>query len=269
MLPLVNQPFFQLGTHPGACLLLHGLGGGVYEMQRLGESLHLEGFTVQGIQYPGHDRPLSKMPPSTWEMWYAHVEASYRSLAADYGTVYVIGFSTGGTLALHLAAQHPVAGLVLLCPYLSLHRPWFLPLPLEALIHSVGYLWGDVPRWRLPIADPQARLEAKQVVFFHTFSLASVRSAMTLITRVKEEVPTLRLPTLILQSRRDSVVSSGMTQWLYNSLPSDQKRLVWLERSDHVIGLDYEKEQVFATVGDFLQERILSAKSQGDHAPEG
>ncbi len=269
---LVNQPFFKSGTHPGACLLLHGLGGGVYEMQPLGDYLNAQGWTVQGIQYPGHDQPLPKMPPSTWQMWYAHVVQSYESLVADYGAVTVIGFSTGGTLALHLAAQQlttsaPVACLVLLCPYLSLRRPWFLPVPLETLISSVGYLWEDIPRLRLPIMDQQARVEAQKIVFYRTFNLQAVRSAMTLIAQVRTEVPSLNVPTLIVQSCRDTVVNPAEAQWLYDTLPTPHKELAWLKRSDHIIGLDKEKDQVFAQVNTFLQRVIPDAKSGYDATP--
>ncbi len=251
---LKNQPFFLVGTESDqhACLLLHGLGGGVYEMQLLGEYLHQQGITVKGIQYPGHDRPEPKMPASRWQDWYGHILESYHQLAQIYGQVSIIGFSTGCPLGLHLAAQYPVHKLVLLSPYLLIRRYWFTILPLEAYIFSLGYWLQDIPRWQLPIQDPITQAAAQRVVFFRTFNLKAVRSAVSLIGRVKTELPQIQNPTLIIQSIRDSVVDPSGAVLLHQKLGSNQKHLHWLNRSDHVITLDVERDQIFAAIADFL-----------------
>jgi carboxylesterase len=249
---LSNQPFFLAASPDHACLLLHGLGGGIYEMQLLGQSLHQQGLTVQGILLPGHDRPADKMPSSTWQQWYGHILETYHSLCLNYPQVSVVGFSTGATLALHLASHCPLHRLALLSPFLLIRRQWYYLLPPEAYLFSVGRWIIDVPRWGLPIQDPVMHQLALQACFFRTFNLAAVRSAIELIHLVKPAVPTLTVPTLILQSRRDSVVDPSGADGLYKALGSPRKTLSWLTRSDHTISLDRERERVFAEVGQFL-----------------
>lgn len=251
---LVNQPFFlKSDRRDQACLLLHGLGGGVYEMQLLGQYLHeTHGLTVQGISYPGHDCPAAAMPATTWQEWYAHIEATYQSLAQTYGAVAVVGFSTGCPLGLHLAAAYPLSRLILLCPYLALRRQWFYLLPLEAWLFSLGWFIRDLPRWRLPLRDPAMRKLAEEIVFYRTFNLAAVRSAIALIEQVKAELPQIKTPTLILQAQRDSIVDPAGAQIIYERLGSAVKTLQWLPESDHIIPLDVERDQVFAEVGQFL-----------------
>lgn len=252
---LRNRPFIHRSTSTEhACLLLHGLGGGVYELQLLGEYLHHRlGLTVQGISYPGHDRPASRMPASTWQQWYAHIVETYQALAQTYQSVSVIGFSTGCPLGLHLAATHPIEKLVLLCPYLAIRRQWYYLLPLEALIFSLGWLIEDVPRLRLPIRDPAMRSLAEEVMFYKTFNLAAVRSAIELIEQVKTELPQVHAPTLILQAGHDTLVDPAGAEYIYQHLGSRVKTLQWLWESDHIIPLDQEREVVFAQVGKFLQ----------------
>ncbi|MEO1134538.1 MAG: carboxylesterase, partial [Cyanobacteria bacterium J06639_1] len=97
---LSNQPFLLEAEGDRACLLMHGLGGGAYEMQQLGTHLHQEGWTVRCSLYPGHDRPAPAMPDSTWEQWYDCVLSEYQTLAATYSEVAVVGFSTGCVLGL-------------------------------------------------------------------------------------------------------------------------------------------------------------------------
>ncbi|WP_315861878.1 alpha/beta fold hydrolase [Candidatus Cyanaurora vandensis] len=252
-----NEPFFLSGSDH-ACLLLHGLGGGAYEFSLLGQALHQQGLTVQAILYPGHDLALPRMPDSTWQAWYGHVQDTFDQLQQCHSTVTVVGFSTGCPLALHLAAQRPVAKLVLLAPYIArLYRPWYVPLPLERLLFSVGWWIQDVPRLRLPIRDEVMRREAEKVAFLPTFNLASVRSAIALLEIVRQELPQIQVPTLIIQSRRDSVVDPAGAQYLYDTLPSPVKILHWLKDSDHIIPLDLERAEVFWVVGSFIVNSCL------------
>jgi carboxylesterase len=277
---LINQPFLLKGPveNDHVCLLLHGLGGGVYEMQLLGAYLNQQGLTVQGISYPGHDaavtrlndpdgfceygdRPDSnlsartklKMPASTWQQWYGHILETYQNLSQVYTSISVIGFSTGCPLGLHLAATHPVHKLVMLCPYLSIRYQWYYLLPLEAYLFSIGHLIEDIPRLRLPIKDQIMHEGAQKAAFFQTFNLSSVRSAVALIDQVKTEIPKITAPALIIQACNDTIVDPAGAEFLYQYLGSPIKKLHWLPESDHIITLDLEREEVFAEVGAFLQ----------------
>ena len=252
--PLVNEPFLWKAPGDRACLLLHGLGGGVYAMQWLGEVLHRQGWTVMGINYPGHDRPSTKMPSSTWDEWFDHIEQSYLSLAKEYNTITVIGFSTGCPLGIHLANRQPVSRLVLLCPYLDIRYRWYYGFRLERYIQSIGQLIETVPRLRLPIADSDMEKLASEVAFFKTFNLSAVRSAIAGIeTHVKPHLAKISIPTFIIQAERDSVVDPAGAERIYQTIQSQEKELVWLPKSDHVVTLDLEREQVYERVRSWLR----------------
>lgn len=250
---LSNQPFLlESATNDHACLLLHGLGGGVYEMQLLGEYLHQQGFTVQGINYPGHDQPGMKMPTSSWQQWYEHILENHQNLSKKYANVSVIGFSTGCPLALYLAAKKPIKNLVLLSPFLALKHEWYYLVRPEAYLFSIGYLLSDLPRLQLPILDKTMLKAAQEVLFFQTFNLAAVRSALDLIDRVKPLLPQIDEPTLIIQSLKDSVVDPEGARVIYQQIGSKHKKLYWLKKSDHIISLDVEREDVYAQIKTFL-----------------
>ncbi|GAB4210385.1 MAG: alpha/beta fold hydrolase [Synechococcales cyanobacterium] len=254
-LELSNTPLDRAGSRRPACLLLHGLGAGVFEMCLLAEVLHQQGYPVRAFNYPGHDQPGSVMPHSTWEQWYGAVESHYQDLAQRYGQVAVIGFSTGGTLGLRLAAHHAVGPLVLLAPFLRLKTPSFLPIPLEDIVNSpLGVLISSVPRQGSPIAEPQMQRLATQVRPYQTFSVLSVRSAVALTRWVEHNLARVTTPTLIVQSPIDSVVDPQGAQIIHDRLGSPRRELLWLKQSDHIITLDWEREQVFAAVLDFLAE---------------
>ncbi|MCS7031283.1 MAG: alpha/beta fold hydrolase [Gloeomargarita sp. SKYG116] len=243
---VTNQPFTYQGSGPGACLLIHGLGGGVYELQPLGKRLHQQGWTVRAMNLPGHDQPRPQMPASTWPEWVACVQKEYTRLRQRHEQVAVIGFSNGGLLALYLAAQAPVYRLVLLAPFLGMWR-WQWPL-----LYSVGYVIPSLPRRRLPIADPVMERQAWQCAFFRDFNLAAVRSALALQQRVCALLPQITVPTLVIQARHDRVIDPQATWEGFQRLGSTQKVFHWLDTGNHIITWDYPREQVYRLVQDFL-----------------
>ncbi|HWN82994.1 MAG TPA: alpha/beta fold hydrolase [Candidatus Udaeobacter sp.] len=119
--PPAGAFFLPTPDRSDACLLIHGSAGHPGHLRPLGEHLHREGYTVQGIALPGHDVQPADMAGIDWKSCYAAVRDSWRALRSEYRRVHVIGFSFGGALALHLAAREQVDDLVLLAPALYVH----------------------------------------------------------------------------------------------------------------------------------------------------
>lgn len=252
MMLLSNQAFFLPNSPTHAVLLLHGLGGGPYELQMLGEHLHAQGLSVSAIHYPGHDKPQRRMPASTWPQWYEHAEQELMALRRRFAHVDVIGFSTGCLIALHLAARHPIDRIALLSPFLAIKREWYFLLPPELYLKGFVRFLGEVPRRSPPLKDRTLCAEMERVAYFKTFNLDATRSALDLIAIVRAELHEIKAPTLILQSRRDSVVSPAGAAALATGLTAAPVELVWYEKSDHALALDGEREHVFARVAAFI-----------------
>src|SRR5271157_2504787 len=113
---------------PISCLILHGLGGGPYELGPLIAALERARLVVAAPVLPGHEGPGPTMPSSKWSDWAATAEAAFDELAAAGGLVAVIGFSTGATLALYLASRRAVARQVLMAPFLAIRYTGLIPL---------------------------------------------------------------------------------------------------------------------------------------------
>lgn len=258
MIQLNNEPFY-LQPEQGASeafLLLHGLGGGIYEMRPLAEELLKQGYAVSGFNYPGHDSPAPRMPASTWQQWYEKVEERYQTLAETHEKVSIVGFSTGCMLGLHLAANYtetrPVNRMILLSPFLKVRMEWYYLLQPERYVRSLSGIIRQIPRWRLPISDPEMHAIALQASYFKTFNIPSVRSALELIKLVDSEIETVNCPTLIVQSTGDRVVCATGAQILMDRLASTEKEVLWLEKSDHVLLLDREREAVTGRILAFV-----------------
>lgn len=237
-----------------AVLALHGLGGGPYEFGALLDLLRERGWTVAAPVLPGHGGPGPVMPRSAWPDWAAAVDTAYNALAASHPRVAVIGFSTGATLALHLADRRPVDRLVLLAPFLAIRYSRLLPWRPQTYLRALSQVLPDLPRRPPAVRDRFARRYVVSAAAFRTFSLHATLSALELIDTVLPRIPAIQTPTLILQGRRDTVVEPARAAWLAANLGSARRDLVWFGRSDHLLALDREREEVIAAALAFLEE---------------
>jgi carboxylesterase len=255
-----------LGAAPApdvACLLLHGLGGGPYELQPLIAVLETQGIPILAPIMPGHEGPGPVMPRSSWREWLATVESAFDQLATGGRPVVVVGFSTGGTLALLLAGRRPVARQVLLAPFLAIRYSGLIPVPARIYLRALAQVLPNLPRRAPAVRDAEMRRVASSGERYRTFSVHAALSALELIEEVKATVPGITTPTLIIQGKLDSVVEPRYASWLYDQLGSARKELVILPRSDHLVALDRERERVNSLVCEF----ILGRENSPEEAP--
>jgi len=90
-----------------AVLLIHGFLSGPAELRSLGERLHAAGHHVLGVRLKGHGTSPWDLRSRNWHDWVASVERGYDIVKAYSQSVHIVGFSTGGLLALNQAANHP------------------------------------------------------------------------------------------------------------------------------------------------------------------
>jgi len=245
---IVNE---QIGERP-ACLVLHGLGGGPYELAPLLAALEAEQLSVACPVLPGHDGPGPVMPASRWGEWSAAAETAFDELAASGRKVAIVGFSTGATVALHLATRRPVARQVLLAPFLAIRYSGLIPLRPAAYLRWLARLVPDLPRRPPALRDPEMRGHATEANAYRTFSVPAALSALELIEVLLPEISRIQTPTLIIQGSRDTVVEPAHAGWLYENLGSADKKLVYLEHSDHLLALDCQRDRTISETLAFM-----------------
>jgi carboxylesterase len=256
-MPVPTEPFNWRAGQRG-CLLVHGLTGTPYEMRGLGERLHAAGYSVRGVCLPGHAGDIDELARCRWQDWYASLERELDALRAHCGTVAVAGLSLGSLLSLHLAHRRPndVAALVLLSTPLVLARQRS-----ARMAHAARTLMLALPaRLRIEkggsdIADPEAR--AIHPSYPH-IPLRSVAELVALQRIVRSLLPSIRQPTLAAQGRHDPTAPPANLDLLRGRLPNLQRAIV-LARSEHVITVDHDRDELAAAVLDFLAATFAAA----------
>lgn len=238
------------------CLMLHGLGGGPFELQPLIDAVEASGREVRAPILPGHEGPGPRMPASAWRDWTRCAEAWYDDMSSVEAPATVVGFSTGAMIALHLASRRKVDRLVLLAPFLAIRHTGKLPFQPAGLLRFVARWAPEIPRRGAAVSDPEMRRWASGQDRFRTFNLDATLSALELIEEVKARLATVDAPVLIVQGRRDSIVEPSGAAWLHDRLKPGQSRLIELPRSDHLVVLDRERGALIDEVLRFLDESM-------------
>ncbi len=111
-----GEPFLLMPQKPRplGVVLVHGFLASPAEMRGLGEQLFRLGFPVLGVRLKGHGTSPWDLRERSWQDWQDSVRHGFSIMAALAPRIALVGFSTGGALALILASERPpqLAGVV-------------------------------------------------------------------------------------------------------------------------------------------------------------
>lgn len=250
----VGQPINQ--KPKVGVLLVHGLNGSRHDMQELSDLFYTQEMITENILLPGHGSNVRDMLPLGWPEWSQAVRAELHALQQRCDLVFLVGHSLGGALCLHAAAHEEVAGIVTMCAPISMHS-WMIPM-----IQLAKRITPLVPTMREDVRDPEARRRHTRDVYRWT-PMAPVESMLRFLPQLQTELAQITAPALVMVSVRDHVVPARDGRRIYSLLGSQEKHLVTLHRSYHVIMKDHDREEVFAKTIAFVQQHVQTAR----HAP--
>ena len=226
---------FEFKKGKTGCLLIHGFGGSPLELRWLGERLAENGYTVLAPLLPGHGTAYHDMLKTGWTDWYRTSEEAFYRLKDMCDNIFVIGLSMGGAIGLSMAAENGFSGVVSLAAPLFINdwRIKFLPI----LRYILKYPRGGPP-------DLKDISKLGEVFSYKRVPMRCVEELLTSLADLKVKLPLVKMPVLLVHARVDHIVPPKNVEVIYNLLGSQDKRLVYLDNSYHVVTVDYDREIV-------------------------
>jgi carboxylesterase len=244
------EPFFLPGSRTGI-LLIHGFTGTPKEMRWMGEYLNRElGFTCLGVRLTGHATRPKDMVRSRWTDWTASVEDGYNLLRGAADSIYLVGLSMGGALALLMSTRLDVKGVVTMsAPYkLSDDYPvWLLRLfsYFKTYIQKTNEIPGS--SW----VDKKAYEEHVSYPFNPIRSAAELK---ILLENMQAALPKVNVPVCLMHSRDDQYVLPENMEKIHAGLVNvPDKTKFYLTGSGHALTIDAARGQVFEIARDFIR----------------
>lgn len=240
----------DLGDGDTGVVVCHGFTGSVASIRPWAEALATpeddwQGVRVVAPRLPGHGTTWHDMARTRWWDWYGAVEDAYLALERQCRRVFVAGLSMGGALALHLAAQHDPAGVLLVNPAIA-QRGWQIPVAtrLRRILPSQKGIASDIAR--TGVVEPS----------YPRFSVTSLATMTELWREVRSGLRRVDAPVLLMRSPQDHVVDSKSSEIIRRELRD--VRFASLDRSYHVATMDHDSELIVAESRRFIASLPLS-----------
>jgi len=250
---------FLLGEGKDAVLLIHGFTGLPHEVREFGEYLASQGFRVHAPLLPGHSTCKEDMIKTGRADWIRGAESGLKALQGEGPeNVYVSGLSMGGTLTLYLGATHPeIRALAPICApvYLQDWRARFLLPFLKPFVkyYPVGEAHEGILD-KSAFDNPVAKEHGKR---YDRVALPCVSELSSLLREARGRLSEVRQPILVVHARKDRLVHPGNADYIFQHVASREKRVLWLENSDHAATMDFDKRILFKEAAEFFHGKSV------------
>jgi carboxylesterase len=210
-------------------------------MRDLGQYLYDKGFNVYGVLLAGHGTKEADLLNIKWEDWYQSVEDAYELTKLIGDKVIVVGLSTGGDLALHLAADKPeVSGVVSLASAIFF-EDW------KINFSGIGKYFI---KYNLRPLPPELKH-----YYYENRAVSAIYEVYKLSGAAKKELKNILQPVLIIQSKDDKTIKPESSEYIYKNIGSKNKKLFFLENSPHVLTTfeNPKQNEVFESIDNWVK----------------
>lgn len=245
------RPLRLISDKPGApaVLLIHGFMASPAEMRGLATRLHTQGYHLLAVRLKGHGTSPWDLRDRNWQDWQQSVRRGYELLNAYSPEIHIVGFSTGGLLALQLAADRSIRGpasVISVCAPVQFRNKnmRFVPVLNQA---------NRMVRWVSPEGVVPFRpniTEHPQINYLHV-PIRALYQLQKLIAQIVEYPLQIACPLHLFQGDHDPVVEPISVQLLFDHVECEYKQLHMIHSSRHGIvyeDIDHTQQKIIAVV---------------------
>lgn len=244
----ICQPFLMEGKAPvgkrHGVLLLHGFTGTAAHMRLIAESLQAQGFTVMGINLPGHGTSMEDMARFGWQDWLDAAKEAFLRLREKCEYVSVAGLSKGGCLALLLGEQMQPTALAAISAPMGTRLPLWLATLTRPVLRTIW--WKPRDAGNEPVDD-------QYDYGYPGFPSKCGRHLARLIRMARCDLHAVQCPVLVVQSHADTVIKPDSAEVILRGVSSGRKGVLWLENAPHVCTITDEANRIAAALGEHFR----------------
>ena len=224
-----------------AILIVHGFAGGTYDEEGLANYLELNrGFDVYQYTLPGHNKNLSKVKSEEWIN--SSEEMINWLISKGYNKIYLVGHSMGGVIATYLASKYKqVKKLVLAAP--AFH---YLSVKNKNL--NIAQSLKDIPNIIKTYGSDEI------IARILKLNITALNEFMKLVRDYYDYPKYVNCPTLIIQGKNDNVVPLTSSKYVYDTIRSKDKKLMYMDNLTHDLFRGDNPEEIYKIIEKFLKK---------------
>ncbi len=230
-----GEPYLLLPDQPNGLgvVLVHGFLASPDELRNFGEKLYAEGYLVIGVRLKGHGTSPWDLRDRAWEDWFQSVRRGYQIMSAFTDRICLIGFSTGGALALHLASEQSdgLSGVVAISPPIKFRNKNMIFVP---FVHGTNEFTRWIPSYEGVKPFVQKSSEHPHINY-RSMPIRGLYELQLMVAELKRRLPDVTCPAIILQGTEDRVVNPESAKIILKEIGSDKKSLHMASSERHGI----------------------------------
>lgn len=250
----IGMPFSYENKESDTCVIaVHGFSSAPREVRQLAQYLHKEGLNVYAPRLRGHGTSPKDLKTRTWEDWYLSLSRAITIASIKYKKVYIIGFSTGGLLALLSTKKcySQLKGIICINAALNLND-----IRIKTILPAVSF-WNDI------VQAVNAKNYAKEYldnnsenpeVNYNKHYINAIEQLNKLMNKTKKNLDKIQNPTFIIQAQEDPVVNPSSAYEIYEKIKSEKKSILMLNLDNHIIIRGENTEELFKQILGFLNK---------------
>jgi len=219
-----------------AALLIHGFLAAPAEMKGMAEKLHNQGLHVLVVRLKGHGTSPWDLRQRNWQEWFDSVDRGYSILRPYSRRIHLIGFSTGGLLALLFASSRTKKKI---CSISCISAPVKFcnkNLVFVPLLHHANKLVRWVSSEGLMPFRPNEP-ENPSINYRH-IPIRALYQLQLLIKHILDTPLKIDAPVFFYQADEDPVVELESMNILYDHIQAGQKNKTVIPAKKHGILYD-------------------------------
>jgi carboxylesterase len=209
-------------------IFVHGFATFIDDLIPLALAFQQEGYTCDLVGLQGHGGSYEELRNSSYNEWYEQVKNAYSYHKEKGQETFFVGFSLGALLAMDLAREHAVDGIIGISPF-------FGTSPFLKGLYRLASRLPDFKFTRLLQVTSQRTRE--ELFFNPQLPLKPMETILEQARRVQADAYRITCPVLMLHSLDDKAADYGAAAETYYALP-EGSRLVTLRSLMHFLQFD-------------------------------
>ncbi len=214
------------------CLLIHGLGGGIHEVEPLVAPLEAKGFEVACPVLEGHSGPVPRLHNIQFREWILSAERALLKLVQSCEKIYIVGFAMGGLIAIELAMRYKISAIVFVNT--PVYNRYLLANMVSGRTKRESYISGR--NFSSPVPLP----------------VSVIKVFRQLLNKVKPMIAQLKMPVMIAQSDDDQAARRHSASYLMSHTHSVVKQPSYYETGGHQLLTGEQGERVVKDIVEFF-----------------
>ena len=247
--------YFENINSNSCVIVVHGFSSAPKEMQNLALFLNENNFNVITPRLSGHGTVPEDLKTKTWQDWYKSVSRSITIASLQYKKVYIVGFSTGGLLALLSTKKQYKEFVSLVCINAALHLN---DLRIKTLLPAISF-WNDIVKVFNENKYAKEYIDnfpENPQINYNKHYVSSIEQLSLLMDKIKKNLHKIKKPILIIQGKDDPVVNPSSAHEIYEKIESRFKKLKMINSSKHVI-VNENTDGLYDYIFSFINEGKL------------